>query len=100
MRSTLAILWSEGLLNTVNGQPRREAVFWFLATGLLLLILGGLVDHLEKSNLPIPNFLPWSCAVLTGIGIVVMPISGIWLFSPPVIGMFFRANSLRKTGSA
>jgi hypothetical protein len=27
MHTTLAVLWSEGLLNTVNGQPPREAVF-------------------------------------------------------------------------
>ena len=38
--ATLAVLWSEGLLNTVNGQPPREAVFWFLCTGVLLLIVG------------------------------------------------------------
>jgi hypothetical protein len=27
MRTTLSVLWSEGLLNTVDGQPAREAVF-------------------------------------------------------------------------
>ena len=98
MRSTLAILWREGLLNTVNGQPRREAVFWFLLTGFLLLILGGLIDHLERGGLAFPTFLPWSFAVLLGIGILVMPISGIWLLLPPVVGMFVRSRSLRKPG--
>ncbi len=95
MRSTLAVLWSEGFLNTVNGQPRREAVFWFLITGFLFLIIGALVDHLEKSGFGIPTFLAWSFLALTVIGVVVMPISGIWLFVLPVIGMFVRARTFR-----
>lgn len=90
MRNTLVVLWSEGLLNTVNGQPAREAVFWFLCTGLLLLIVGVLVDRAEKHRLAMPPFVTWSFAVLTIIGVVVMPISGIWLLIPPAAGMVFR----------
>ena len=93
MRSILVVLWSEGLFNTVNGQPPREMVFWFLVTGLLLLIVGGLVDRLETSGLGIPKFLPWLFLVLVIVGIIVMPISGIWLLVPPVVGMFRRLGS-------
>ncbi|MCP4654925.1 MAG: hypothetical protein GY856_05845 [bacterium] len=99
MRSTLAVLWSEGLFNTVNGQPGREAVFWFLYTGFLLLIMGALVDRLEKSGFGIPPFLAWSFLALTVIGAVVMPISGLWLLVPPVVGMFVRARSFNKSES-
>jgi hypothetical protein len=90
MRGTLAVLWSEGLLNTVNGQPAREIVFWFLCTGVLLLIVGVLIDHAERRHFDIPSFVVWSFAVLTVIGVVVMPISGIWLLIPPASGMVFR----------
>lgn len=90
MRTTLAVLWSERLFNTVNGQPAREAVFWFLCTGSLLLIAGALIDHIERHGLGIPEFVTWAFVVLTVIGVVVMPISGIWLFIPPVVGMLFR----------
>ena len=55
MRGMLAVLWSEGLLNTVNGQPPREAVFWFLCTGLLLLIVAVMVDQAERQHLAIPR---------------------------------------------
>jgi len=100
MRSTLAVLWSEGLFNTVNGQPRREAAFWFLYTGFLLLILGALIDRLERSGFGIPPFLAWSFLVLTVIGGVVMPISGLWLLVPPLVGMFVRARVFKNAGSA
>jgi hypothetical protein len=90
MRGTLAVLWSEGLLNTVNGQPPREAVFWFLCTGLLLLIVAVMVDQTERQHLAIPRVVTWSFVVLTVIGVIVMPISGIWLLIPPVAGMVTR----------
>jgi hypothetical protein len=98
MRSTLAVLWSEGLFNTVNGQPNREAVFWFLCTGLLLLILGALIDHLETSGFGIPLFVAWSFLALTVVCVVVMPISGIWLLVPAVVGMFYSAGRFTETG--
>ncbi len=90
MHTTLAVLWSEGLLNTVNGQPPREAVFWFLCTGIMLLLAGVLVDRMERERLAIPRFATGLFAALTVTGVVVMPISGIWLLIPPVVGMLYR----------
>jgi hypothetical protein len=87
MHETLAVLWSERLWNTVNGQPPREAVFWFLCTGIMLLIVGVLVNQAERQRPAIPRFVTWMFAALTLIGVVVMPISGIWLMIPPAIGM-------------
>ncbi len=100
MRSTLGVLWSEGMLNTVNGQPPREAVFWFLYTGFLLLMLGVLIDQVERRSLAIPWFVPWGFAVLTVVGIVVMPISGIWLLVPPAAGMLLRRAQFRSVDHA
>jgi hypothetical protein len=90
MHETLALLWSERLWNTVNGQPPREAVFWFLCTGVVLLIVGVLVNQVEREVLRIPRFVTWSFAGLVVVGVVVMPISGIWLLIPPVLGMLVR----------
>ena len=90
MHETLALLWSERLWNTVNGQPIREAVFWFLCTGIVLLIVGVLVNQVEREGLAIPRFVTWSFAGLVVVGVVVMPISGIWLLIPPAAGMVFR----------
>jgi TRAP-type C4-dicarboxylate transport system permease large subunit len=96
-RGTLATLVHEGLFNTVNGQPDREAAFWFLCTGVLLLVVGLLVDVLERRGLPVPVFATLAFLVLTFVGVVVMPLSGIWLLVPPVGGMIFRS---RRTGRA
>lgn len=93
MRGTLAVLWGEGLFNTVNGQPGREAVFWFLYTGFLLLIIGALVDRMERAGFGIPAFLGWSFLALTVVGALIMPVSGLWLLVPPVVGMFHRAGT-------
>lgn len=91
-RSTLATLMNEGLFNTVNGQPDREAAFWFLCTGFLVLVAGVLVDLLERRGLAIPVFVTLGFLMLTVLGAVVMPLSGIWLFAPPVAGMILRSR--------
>jgi len=100
MRGTLTVLWSEGLLNTVNGQPGRESTFWFLYTGFLLLIVGVLVDQVEKRGHAFPSFVTWAFVVMTMIGVVVMPISGIWLLVPPVAGLMIRWKNTSSTGEA
>ncbi len=66
-RPTLGVLLNEGLFNTitVGGDPAREAAFWFLFGGFMLMIIGGLVDRLEHLGEPLPIFLGWSFAALT-----------------------------------
>jgi hypothetical protein len=93
MHETLVLLWSERLWNTVNGQPTREAVFWFLCTGVVLLIVGVLVNQVEREGLRVPRFVVWSFAGLVFVGVVVMPISGIWLLIPPAFGVLFRSRT-------
>jgi hypothetical protein len=92
MRSTLALLWSEGLINTVNGQPKREFVFWFLAFGLLAIILGFLIDWMEREGIIPPPFLGWSLLALTVAVVTIMPISGGWLVFIPAIGLILRSR--------
>ena len=43
-RGIIAEFGRELLLNTVGGQPDREAAFWFLFSGFALLIIGGLIQ--------------------------------------------------------
>ena len=91
-RGTLATIVHEGLFNTVNGQPDREAAFWFLNSGFLVLILGVLVDALERARLPFPVFVTLALLMLTFVSAVVMPLSGVWLLIPPVVGMVLRSR--------
>ena len=92
LRSLLAPLWSEGLVNTVNGQPEREFPFWFLSFGALAVILGLLVDWCERRWSELPWFLGASLLALTAAMLVVMPISGAWLVLIPAIGALLRSR--------
>ena len=60
LRSILTILWNEGLVNTVNGQPDREFAFWFMAFGILTMIFGAFVNSCEKRKVPFPRFFGWT----------------------------------------
>lgn len=88
----LTTLVREGLFNTVNGQPVREAALWFLFSGFALMILGALVDWIERRPLPLPGFLRWSLSILTLLGCLIMPRSGFWLLIIPVAGFFRKEN--------
>jgi hypothetical protein len=91
-RGILGDLVGEGLFNTVDIQPDRNAAFWFLFGGFALLIIGGLIDWAEKKKLALPSFLKWSFAVLTVVGCVIMPKSGFWMLIIPTVGLFLRRS--------
>ncbi len=92
----LGVLVDEGLFNTivVNGNPEREAAFWFLFAGFALMFIGSLVDRLERLDEGIPLFVGWGFAVLTVLGAMIMPASGFWLLIIPTIGMIRRRRPL------
>ena len=92
-RSTLALLWSEGLINTVNGHPEREFAFWFLAFGLLAIILGSFINWTERKGIIPPPFLGWSLFVLTVAVVTIMPLSGGWLVFIPALGAIIRSRT-------
>jgi hypothetical protein len=95
-RGVIGDLFSEGLFNTVNGEPVREQVFWFLFAGFAWLILGALIDWLERSGRPLPGFFAWALLAMTAVGVFIMPISGLWLFFIPTTGLVLRHTILKK----
>jgi hypothetical protein len=90
--NVLGEIAGEGFLNTVDMQPDRNAAFWFLFGGFMLLIIGGLIDWAERKKLVLPPFLKWSFLVLTAAGCVIMPKSGFWLLIVPIVGLFLRGK--------
>lgn len=94
-REILIQILGEHLVNTisVSSEPDREAAFWFLITGFALMIVGALVDWIERRNIGMPAFLLWSFISITAIGVLIMPISGFWLFLIPIWGLFSRLRS-------
>jgi len=91
-QSILGILVGERIYNTVTifeGYD-RQAAFWFLFAGFMLMIVGGLVSWFENQDKVMPKFIEWSMAGVTITGIVVMPRAGFWLLILPTIGLFYR----------
>jgi hypothetical protein len=64
-----------------------------MCTGIVLFIVGPLVNQAERHGLAIPRFVTWSFVALILIGVVVMPISGIWLLIPPAAAMAIRLRA-------
>ena len=91
-RSALNVIFNDGVFNTIalSENPNRESAFWFLYSGFLLLLIGSFVDYLERLALDIPLLFVIALSILTAIGIVVMPISGFWLLTLPVLGLIIR----------
>jgi len=88
--TTWRALLAEGLFGTVHGQRERALPFWFLSFGLLALLLGGLVDHLERQASPLPPVVGWGLLALLAAMLSVMPASGGWLLLPAVAGALWR----------
>ena len=85
-RTAWAEMLRSGLFNTVDSQLEHQAAFWFIVFGMLVLILGGLIDWCEGHKQVLPKFLGWSLLALSIVGIVMMPISGWWFLLIPAIG--------------
>lgn len=93
-KDVLAQLFSEGLANTVNGEWDREAAFWFVFSGFLMLLVGGLVDRAEREYRALPAFFSWGMLGIVALAVLIMPASGWWAFFVPVTGLLWRQ---RKT---
>ena len=79
-RSALADLAGDGLLNAVGESYERHTAVWFLITGFVMILLGMLVHHLNRTlGRPAPRWLGWGLVVLAVIGLVLIPASGFWL---------------------
>ena len=92
-RSTIAELFREGVVNTVNGQPDREFAFWFLFFGFMAIIAGALTDWCERRFGRLPGFLGWSLLAMTVALVTIMPISGAWMLFVPSVAAIFRSRS-------
>jgi Family of unknown function (DUF6463) len=90
----LGILFEEGLINSVNGQPNRELAFWFIAFGVVLVLLGALADYCEQGA-SLPQFFGWALLVFTALVLLIMPASGGWLLLIPSIGAIVRSRRMR-----
>ena len=95
---TLIVLFGEGIINTVNGQPDREMAFWFLFFGFSLMVFGALVDWCESKEIKLPPAIGWGLLTISILGVMFMPASGFWVVIIPAIGLI-RHKALRAVNA-
>ena len=101
-RAPLAEMLGAGLVNTVlpNLDPAhhgRQAAFWFLVAGPVLVMLGALATWAERRAGTLPRWLGWSLLVLTIIGTATFPNSAFWALFVPA---FILIRDTRRAGAA
>jgi len=82
LRDPLVRTLMEGTLEVtdMNDRYQRECAFWFQFGGIAMGLLGGLLRHycVETKTLP-PKWFGWSLTTVSGLGVLIMPVSGFWL---------------------
>jgi hypothetical protein len=84
-RSLIAEIAREGAVGAITADPARVALFWFLFFGFLLLVLGALVQGLERRGHEVPRTLGWQLGALALAGGLLIPASGFWLVLPVAV---------------
>ena len=91
----LAAIMQDGFFNAVELNPAqfdREAAFWWMVFGGMLLIFGGLVHWAQARTGTLPAFLGWALLALGVVGVSLMPASGFWLTFPQAALVFAAAR--------
>ncbi len=79
----------------LNGQMNYEnfAAFWFFYFGLLLIPLGFLVGHIEKTSGQLPKKFIIAYLIVVSVGVFMIPFSGMtFLMLPHAIYMLVQYN--------
>ena len=97
-RNLFAELARGGVVDSIGSDFARMAWFWFLITGFVLLMLGGLVHTIERRGEPLPASLGWQMGALAIAGAAFIPVSGFWLLIPQAGWIVLRARRLGSDG--
>ncbi|MCZ8521667.1 MULTISPECIES: DUF6463 family protein [Paenibacillus] len=83
---TLSQMAHEGWWATVGMNAERNAIFWFLATGLFWMAAGHLLQRwITRHGQPLPAAAGWYMLAWAAAGCLLAPDSGIWLFFPQAL---------------
>ncbi len=82
----------DGFLDVVGEDPMRGAVAWFVLFGGALAFAAVAVDELEARGAPLGRAAV-ALLTFTALGIVWMPVSGLWLALPAIVSMHRPART-------
>jgi hypothetical protein len=85
-KDVLLEILTSGVINSINTEMDRNAIFWFLFSGFMMIILGKLMqDYSKHFNKALPVSLGHYLLALTIVGCIMMPISGFWIVLPQAV---------------
>lgn len=81
-------IFSDGLANSIGKDAGRMYAFWFLMTGILLLLWGSTLQHyLRREQQPPPLSVGCALLAVSVAGCIMLPLSGFWLLVPQALIM-------------
>lgn len=84
-----------GFVNSVTNEHNRNATFWFLFGGFMMIMLGRLMQNCIDAGWLLPKWLGVSLLILSLIGCLMMPASGFWLVIPQAL-LILNVNKKRR----
>ena len=87
---------NEGLFNTVDAAPERQAAFWLVAFGQFGMLLGFLADWAERTAGRLPGCFGWSVIGFVAIAAFFVPTTLLWLLLAPAIAAIVRAKRTKR----
>lgn len=97
--TVLTEIMRSGFINSINNEMDRNAIFWFLFAGFIMIALGKLMQDFISANLHLPKWLGVTLLVLSLIGCTMMPISGFWLVVPQALLILSTHKERRAQGT-
>ena len=82
-------IWRFGVESTAM----RMAIFWFMAFGFVLMLLGWVLHQLERQQIELPAVAGYGLLALALGGGVLLPLSGFWLALIPGVLILWRAQA-------
>ena len=84
-----------GFFNSIDPHMDRNAAFWFLGFGFMLMLMGAAIHWMHEQTGEVPAFMGWALLAIGLIGVMMMPASGFWLAIPQAI-VLLRAKPSRE----
>ena len=90
------LLAEVGVVDWIGSDFVRMAWFWFLMTGFVLMMFGGMLHHLERRGGAVPAWVGWQMGALALVGALAIPASGFWLLFPQAGWIVYKARRLQQ----
>ena len=98
-RGALRDMVRDGVIDTVEDNPEREAAFWFLTCGVSLVLMGWLARWTQRRTGTLPSFVGSALLGIGTAGVTLMPRSGFWAVFVSAILAFGERDTNREVST-